>query len=306
MATDTAFAIDVLAILASRVSISVGVFLTALAIFDDIGAIVIVAFFYGGDLNLSMLLCAALVVVIMYAFNIVGLRQSWFFGISAILLWLCVHESGLHATLAGLLAALTIPAKTRISQTGLVTTMRSLLLSFEQRIKLDGKILESHEQHVLTEDMKLSVRAASTPLQRWEESLINPIAIVVLPLFVLFNAGVSFSGEALELAFDSSVTWGIFAGLVIGKPLGIVLFCAIGMWSRIGVLPAHISKSEVVAVGFLAGIGFTMSTFITSLSFEYYPEHIEPAKLGVLLASFTAAMIALGFLSLTSRNPNVN
>ena len=206
-----------------------------------------------------------------------------------ILLWLCVHESGVHATLAGILGALTIPARTRISQASMVASMRALLTAFEQKIKRDGKMLESHEQHILAEDMELSIKAASTPLQRWEESLVNPIAIIVLPLFALLNAGITLSAETLQNAFDSPVTWGVIAGLVLGKPLGVILFCVFGIWAKVGALPKNFSIFDVVGVGLLAGIGFTMSTFITALSFEHYPEYIEPAKIGILIASLASA-----------------
>jgi NhaA family Na+:H+ antiporter len=301
MATDTAFAIGVLAVLAKRISVNVGIFLAALAIFDDIGAIIIVALFYSQDLSLPMLLCAIATTSTLYISNIIGLRQSWIYVVFGILLWWFMHASGVHATLAGVLAALAIPARPRISQAKLVTVMRSLLLTFEQKIKLDGKILESHEQHILTEDMELSVRAASTPLQRWEETLVNPVAIIVIPVFALLNAGISFSDITMHQAINSPIAWGIVAGLVIGKPLGIYLFCILGLWSKLGTLPENISKAEILGVGFLTGIGFTMSTFITSLSFEYYPQHIGMAKIGILLGSLASAILALVFLFVISR-----
>ena len=157
-------------------------------------------------------------------------------------------------------------------------------------------MLSSESQHDLTEEMHRHMKIVSTPLQRWELLFINPVSIIVLPLFALFNAGIILSANHVMTAFESSVMWGVVAGLVVGKPLGIILFSFIGLKLGMGKLPEGVSMREVVGVGMVAGVGFTMSVFITNLAFSGNPELIDSAKFGILLASFLSACIALAWL----------
>lgn len=302
MATDTAFAIGVLAVLARRISAGVSIFLVAFAIFDDIGAILVVALFYSHGINSAMLICAALTFIALLATNTLGFRKGSVFAILGVMLWVFMHESGIHATLTGILVAIAIPAKARITQTGMIHRIREVLFRFESNVKTQKNILESSQQHALTEEMEKSIMAASTPLRRWEVSLITPIAIIALPVFALFNAGITFSEALMEEAMRSPVMWGVMVGLVIGKPLGISLFCYIAYRFGIGRLPPHVSAAEIFGVGILGGVGFTMSVFITTLSFEKAPQFLEPAKLGIMLAAPICALGALGFLYWVSRH----
>ncbi len=294
MATDTAFAIGVLAILATRISAGISIFLAALAIFDDIGAILIIATFYTEQLHYTSLLLALIPLTLLVGVNRMGITNGFIYAILGVILWAYVHASGIHATLAGLLLAFTVPAKTYLHQSNFIDKLRSLLDSFEtSNNKKHTAMLSSESQHDLTEEMHRHMKIVSTPLQRWELLFINPVSIIVLPLFALFNAGIVLSSDTVGRALESSVMWGIVAGLVIGKPLGIILFSYIGLKLKMGRLPEGVSMKEVVSVGMVAGVGFTMSVFITNLAFTSNPELIDFAKFGILLASILSACGAL-------------
>ncbi len=302
MATDTAFAIGVLALLAKRVSYGISIFLTAMAIFDDIGAIAIISIFYAHDLHITALLCAGGVLAALFTVNAAGVRNGWIYAFLGIVLWACIYHSGVHATLAGLLLAVAIPARTRLGQTGFLEEVRALLSIFEMRqqerheLGLGSDILSASGQHSIATDISETIKAASTPLQRWESFLMNPVGIVVLPLFALCTAGVSLSAPEISAALSSTVTLGIIAGLVIGKPLGVSLLVWIGLRLKAGKLPEGMTFSEVVGAGMLGGIGFTMSLFITTLSFEHYPHMIDAAKTGILFASLISATAASAWI----------
>lgn len=288
-ATDTALAIGVLALLARYVSISVSIFLAALAIFDDIGAILIIAAFYTESLDIHALLVASIIYGLLGGVNLIGIRGSWLYIVLGVVFWWFIHESGLHATLAGLLMALTIPARSRISQRSFITRIRQQILVFEKNRGIDGSILKSPDQHQQMAGIGETVRAASTPLQRWHATLGNPIAIIVLPLFALFNAGVQLSADTVSHVITSSVTQGVIIGLVIGKPVGVALFGLSAIKMRFGALPEGMTMHELIGVGLLAGIGFTMSLFISMLSFEGQQLLYDEAKVGILIASAIAA-----------------
>lgn len=298
MATDTAFAIGVLALLARYVSIGASIFLAALAIFDDIGAILVIAIFYTEQLDFMMLLYALFPLLLLFGINLMGIRSGWIYATIGLVLWWCIHASGIHATLAGILIAMAIPARSRISQRSFIERIREQILKFEESDKVDGNILKSHEQHLLMSHIGHTVHAASTPLQHWYSLLENPIAIFILPLFALFNAGMVLSSDALSLAVSSPITLGIIAGLVIGKPLGIALFSLAVLHLHIGVMPTGMRFVELIGAGLLAGIGFTMSLFIATLGFGDHPELLEPAKLGILIGSLLSAALGASWLFL--------
>lgn len=296
MATDTAFAIGVLALLARHVSLSASIFLAALAIIDDIISILVIAVFYAHELHYGALLKAFVPLGLLFACNITGVRRGWIYAVLGGVLWWYVHESGVHSTLAGLLLALTVPARSRIGQRSFIDKIRRQITDFENEKEPGKNMLSSNSQHHLAEGIEETVRHASTPLQRWHASLENPIAIIVLPLFALFNAGVPLTGENVGHALTSSVAIGIIAGLVIGKPLGITLFSLLALRLKVAKMPDGMRFTELIGVGLLAGIGFTMSLFITVLGFEHHPDLIESAKVGILFSSLLAATLGAVWL----------
>lgn len=298
MATDTAFAIGVLALLAKRVSFGVSIFLIAMAIFDDVGAIAIISIFYAHELDMWALLSAVVTLAVLFLVNTAGVRNGWVYAVLGIILWVFIFHSGVHATLAGLLLAVTVPARTQLGQTGFLDEVRELLLIFEKKEGEKNEqdrakgMLGSTGQHELGTEIEDAVRAASTPLQRWETFLVNPIGIVVLPLFALCTAGVSLAGDEISQALSSNVALGVIAGLVIGKPLGIALMTWIGLRLKLGQLPEGMTFKEVIGAGMLGGIGFTMSLFITTIGFEGQPDMIDAAKTGILFGSLVSAIAA--------------
>lgn len=250
-ATDIAFALGVLALLGSRVPASLKIFLMALAIIDDLGAIVIIALFYTHDLSLLSLAIAAAAIAALAILNVSGVRRTGLYILVGVILWTAVLKSGVHATLAGVIVGFFIPLKT-------------------QKGKSPAKQLE----HVL---------------HPW-------VAFMILPLFAFANAGVSLQGVTLE-GLTSLLPLGIMAGLFIGKPLGISLFCWLALKLGFARLPEGTNFSQIMAVGVLCGIGFTMSIFIASLAFGAVdPELITWAKLGILLGSLLSAVVGYSML----------
>lgn len=295
-ATDTAFSVGVLAILASRVSVGLTVFLTALAIFDDIGAMAIISIFYAEDIDTLSLLIGILVLAILFLGNSAGVRKGWFYCILGFLLWICVYKSGIHPTFAGILLALTIPARPVISQSMFIKNLTGLIKKFDQKNQIEPSILGSSLNHSIVSDIGSNVKAASTPLQRWETPMIMPIAIIVVPLFSLLNSGFLFTEDLLQKAASSSVTLGVILGLVLGKPVGVMSGTYLCLKLGIGKLPDSVSLKEVAGAAFLTGIGFTMSIFFTTLSFPEHDDLAQLAKLGILISSFVSALLGLAWI----------
>lgn len=305
MATDTAFAIGILTFFTRRISINVSVFMAALAIFDDIGAIVVIALFYTAKIDTDAMFYACIPLLLLFVVNIAEIQKGWIYVVLGVVLWWFIHKSGIHATLAGLLLALFIPAKSVITQRSFISRIRNQIAVFEKSEKVDQNILGASNQHKLASNIKATANAASTPLQRWYLFLESPIAIIVLPLFAIFNVGIHLTGHTVAEALASPVTLGIIAGLVVGKPLGIMLFSIVAMHFHLGKMPENMRFTELIGVGLLAGIGFTMSLFITTLGFNDYPELTQHAKIGIFIASVTSAFLgAAWFMMACKRNGN--
>jgi NhaA family Na+:H+ antiporter len=250
----------------------------------------VVAIFYTRQVDFGFLSASLVPLAGLTLLNIFGFRRGWIYVALGAVLWVCLHHSGVHATLAGLLIAWTIPARTQVGQSRFTEKMRAALTKFERTIVGNAKILESSDQHTLAMDLEGTVRSAVTPLQRWHSILLNPVGIVIVPLFALFSAGVSLSPERTSVLFSSPVALGILAGLAVGKPLGITLFTLLALRLRIGALPRGLQMGDIVAVGMFSGIGFTMSLFVTGLSFGADPASAESAKLGILAGSLVSAL----------------
>lgn len=251
MATDIAFALGVLSFLGSRIPQALRIFLSALAIADDLGAILVIAFFYSGDLSNPALLGAAGCLALLVGMNALGLRKLPGYLLVGVVLWACVLKSGIHATIAGVVLAFTIP----------------------------GRPVAGEEE---------------PPLERLEHALHPLVTFAILPLFAFVNAGVSIDGEVLSV-FASPITLGVVAGLVVGKPLGIFIASYLVVrlgWAR---LPVACNWKQIVAVGCLAGIGFTMSLFVAELAFHSGPALVA-AKLGIVIASCVAGGLGMFLL----------
>ncbi len=287
-ATDIAFALGILSLLGNRVPLSLKVFLTALAIVDDIGAIVIIGLFYSAPPDFSVLLLATIVLAAMFLVNLIGVRQAFVYTAFAFVLWVLILKSGIHATIAGVLAALTVPARAPIDARPFIETGQSILRSLAGTKSLEGDILRDAALQDAVENLTKLCDGVETPLQKMERSLHPWVSFLILPLFALANAGVLLQ-SGTDAALFGTLGLAIMAGLLLGKPLGIFAAAWLSVHSGLCEKPQDLSWQLLLGAGFLGGIGFTMSLFITALTFTT-PQAADQAKLGVLLGSGLAAL----------------
>lgn len=290
MATDIAFVLGVLALLGNRVPTSLKVFLTALAIVDDLGAVLVIALFYTASISWMSLAIATGITVLLIGANRMGIRGPVIYGLLGIGLWLAFLHSGIHPTIAGVLLAMTIPARSRIGADELPRKGREILKEFERSGENGngGGVLANQQQQEALQELLNTSRNAETPLQRLEHSLHPWVAFAIMPVFALANAGVSLH-TALTTALTHTVTLGIIAGLVIGKQVGITLAAWLVIRCGLTTLPSDVTWRHIYGAGWLGGIGFTMSLFIAGLAFagtELLPE----AKVGIMAASIVAGL----------------
>jgi Na+:H+ antiporter, NhaA family len=299
MATDIAFVLGILALLGKRVPVSLKIFLTALAIVDDLGAVLVIAVFYTSEISLMNLGAGGVFLAILLLANSLGIRNTVFYGLVGIGgLWLAFLLSGVHATIAGVLAALSIPARSKIDERGFTQRLRYYLHEFEHIEPNDVTLLEPAQMHVL-DQIKRLIRAADTPLQRLEHALYPLVSFVVMPVFALANAGISFTTISAEALFHP-VSVGIFLGLLLGKFGGVVGACWIMIRLGWASLPGDVQWKQMYGLGVLAGMGFTMSLFITTLAYES-ADLILHAKMGILVASLLAGV--MGYVLLKTSLP---
>lgn len=300
MATDIAFALGVLAVLGDRAPPGLKILLTALAIVDDIGAVLVIAVFYTEQIATSALLVGLLGVIVSLLMSRLGVRNTLAYLLVGTVVWLAFLESGVHATIAALLMAFTIPARTRIDGRRLMLRLEAALGQLRQVGPPTDKGLNTNEQQHVLDELALVRGAASAPLQNLEHGLVPLVTFLVLPVFALANAGVSLSGVGVD-ALSGGIALGVIVGLVIGKPVGIFAF----VWGAVRMgwadLPAGVSWRQVAGIGLLGGIGFTMALFIAGLAFTSAAE-LEAAKVGILVASVLAGVVGLALLR-TSPEP---
>lgn len=283
MATDIAFALGILYLLGDRIPVSLKIFLTVLAIADDLGAVLVIAFFYTSDISVMSLIIGGIFLIVLVVANILGVRNIIFYGVIGIGgLWLAFLLSGVHATIAGVMAALTIPANVKIQDKKFVLKMNALTKDFEKSAPNNVSLL-THDQLNIVEKIRYYSKAALTPLQRLEHSMHPLVAFVVMPIFALANAGITFSGSFTE-NMVSNVSLGVIFGLVLGKFIGIVLISKILVQLKLAALPNELRWRHVYGVSLLAGVGFTMSLFIADLAFVN-PTFIIQSKIGIFIAS---------------------
>jgi NhaA family Na+:H+ antiporter len=299
MATDTAFALGAMALLGSKVNPSLKVFLVALAIVDDIGAVIVIALFYTDQILWNYLAVAGACFLGLILTNRLGIRGPFFYVVLSLGLWFCIMQSGVHATMAGVLAALAIPARPKVHPGYLAKAMHSVAGRIDDRLAANQhpdkrSILGDQYKDSVLEAIQRKARLTRTPLRIWENLLDRPVSLLVIPLFAFLNAGTEISQEALASMLDASIAWGVFLGLVIGKPLGIFLFTWVTVKLGIGKLNESLTFKEIFGLALLAGMGFTMSMFIAVLSFGEGGQELLDAKLSVMFATVIAGV--LGFL----------
>ncbi len=293
MATDIAFALGVLALLGPRVPVVLKVFLTALAIADDIGAVLVIALFYTSDLAWSALLAGGVVLGALIALNVLGVRRPGAYLALGVLLWLAFLQSGVHATVAGVVLAMTIPSRTRVHEEEFLAVARGAIDEFDAACQPGETVLTNRAQQEAIEALEHVSEGVQSPLFTMERKLHGAVAFVIMPVFALANAGVSLGGLLDTLALP--VTLGVVLGLLIGKPLGITLFAWLAVRLGWATLPAQASWRTLHGVSWLGGIGFTMSLFIAGLAFSD-ASLLDSAKVGILAGSLAAGIVGWAML----------
>ncbi|PQO35085.1 Na+/H+ antiporter NhaA [Bremerella cremea] len=289
MATDIAFSLGILSLLGRRVPLSAKVFLTAFAIVDDIGASLVIAFFYTDTITWSALGIGAFFFTCLVLCNAFGVRRSSPYVFLSVLLWLCFLKSGIHPTIAGILAALTIPARPRLQSDEFLISTRMLLDRIEEKREEESNVLKNKEKHAMISDVETASKLTQTPLKRFENSLHHWITFFIMPVFALANAGITFDGGLVN-RLTHTVTIGILLGLILGKQIGVTLFAWLAVKLGWAQLPRDVSWKMLYGLSWLGGVGFTMSLFITNLAYGRESVSLDDAKVGILLGSAIAGI----------------
>ena len=287
MATDIAFALALLSIAGKHIPASIKVFLSALAVADDLGAVLVIAFFYSAGIVWMPLLIGVGFLAILAIGNVLGIRSSTFYLLIGFGVWVGFLLSGVHPTIAGVLVAFTIPARTKINEKQYSERLNQLSAEFDEEIP-NCSTLTTPKQHDTIEQINALSLAAQTPLQKIESALHPWVAFVIMPLFALANAGIVIGADFFSVLINP-VSIGVTLGLVIGKFIGVLLFTWLLVKSGIGALPEGATWKHIMGVALLAGIGFTMSLFVSALAFNN-AAMINQAKYGILLASLIAGV----------------
>jgi len=290
MATDIAFAVGVLALLGNRIPKPLIAFLLALAIVDDLGAVIVIALFYTADINLLALGFAGIALVMLIGINRLGVRNPLPYMLIGFFMWLGMMESGIHATLAGVLTALTIPADSRFKGADFSEKITALMARFKKADNPQRSILENSEQQAIMQTMENYVHNMESPLQRVEHGMHLWVSFLIVPLFALANAGITINFSELGNMIAHPVTMGISIGLVAGKVLGVFGFSWIIVKMGWSSLPDRVTMPMIGGVSLLAGIGFTMSIFIAGLAFSEQMNYLLNAKVGIILASLISGV----------------
>ncbi|KPJ95566.1 MAG: sodium:proton antiporter [Gemmatimonas sp. SG8_17] len=301
MATDIAFAVGVLSLLGKRIPATLRVLILAIAIIDDIGAILVIALFYASGFAVDGLVVAALGLLLLFLLLKIGVRPGLIFAVPILIMWAGMLRSGIHPTIAGVIAGLCAPAKSWYGKEGFLKAAREVLDEFQSRIR------QHHDDHELFEPLGRLARArreALSPALRAEVALHPWVAYVIMPLFALANAGVDVRGIDLQATGFVAVSVGVILGLVVGKPLGIMLLSWVAVRLKLCSLPDAVTWPGMFVAGAGAGIGFTMAIFIAELAFSD-PAMLSTAKLSILIATVLAGTIALvaGRIILTAEQP---
>jgi NhaA family Na+:H+ antiporter len=297
IATDIAFAVGVLALLSRYVPQQARVFLLAVAIFDDLAAIAVIAVFFTEDISWQAIAVAGGVAALAFSMRRSIAENPGVLIVFGLVLWGAVFQSGIHATIAGVLLAMLVPSRSETGQASFVQTGPRLMARFSQAVENR----ETEEADVILGQLEEATRDTEAPLERLERSLHPLSSLLVIPVFALANAGIEIGGDTFGEVFTTSLGLGVLLGLFLGKPIGIVIATLIATRTGLGALPRGVGLREVVGVGLLAGIGFTVSIFITSLSLDV-PAHVETAKAGIFVAFILSTLAGLAFLRLTPRS----
>jgi NhaA family Na+:H+ antiporter len=298
MATDIAFALGVISLLGKRVPITLKVFLTALAIVDDLGAVLVIALFYTAQIAVMPLIVGLLLVLLLVMANKLNIRSIPFYLIVGIAVWVAFLLSGVHATIAAVLVAFTIPARSAIQEDDYIKEVQLHLNQFKAIDADDTNKMLSEPQLFEVAAIEKASKSITPTTHRMEQSLHTLITFLVIPIFAIANAGVAFNFDTSVL-FGSSIVWGVFLGLLVGKVVGVVGFTMLMVKLKWATLPEGMQLKNLWGIGFLAAIGFTMSLFVTTLAFQEAALQNQ-AKIGIFIASLLGGVIGFYILKVTA------
>lgn len=305
MATDIAFSLAILNTLGKRVPLSLKVFLTAFAIVDDIGAVLVIAIFYSGAINLSLLLIALVLLAFLYLLAYKGYYSRFLVFFIGLVIWFLFLKSGIHPTVAGILLAFAIPIRQRIDTSTFLIQLERVYKDIKNASILQQPVL-SNEQIESIDDLNDWSGKYQSPLQHLEHNLHGWVAYFIIPIFALANAGVLIGNSDY---LDTALIMNIVICLILGKGIGITSLVLLAKKIKLIEVPRDISIQQIIGVAFLAGIGFTMAIFIASLAFASTPEFIDSAKIGILIGSFISAIVGYVILRVGSnkeRKPQIS
>lgn len=305
MATDIAFAIGALALLASRIPKALITFLVALAIVDDLGAVIVIAIFYTDSIQLQPLLITSALFVLLLIFNLFGIRKILPYFIVSIFLWYALLLSGVHATLAGILGAMSVPATPKYNPEKFSEHVRNLMLRFDKSHQPGTSIMTNDKLRAVVQTLENSVHSVEAPLQRLEHVWHMPVAYIIIPVFALANAGIALNFETLGTSLIHPVTLGVTLGLIFGKFIGITGMSWLMIKLGVAKLPKNVMFTQIAGVSLLAGIGFTMSIFVAQLGFNDNEPLLLLAKTGILFASACAGITGCIWLYLVGKPESV-
>jgi len=296
MATDIAFTLGILKMLGKRVPYALKIFLTAFAIVDDLGAILVIAAFYSSNIELTLILAALSLFIFLLILTRLGLYNKYFYFLISILIWVLFLKSGIHATLAGVLVAFAIPIRKNIKITHFQEKMQEAINGFKQSSgKLPRKYILTQDQMGAIDEMDNLTSQVQSPLQNLENKLHGWVAFVIMPIFAFANAGVKIDAASFS-HFDLSVV--IAASLILGNLIGISIFSWLAIKFKLASLPENTSFKQLAITGLLGGVGFTMSLFITNLAFENQT-FIDASKIGILIGSIFSGVVGYFLLKST-------
>ncbi|WP_443632988.1 Na+/H+ antiporter NhaA [Candidatus Marifrigoribacter sp. Uisw_064] len=297
MATDIAFSLAILKLLGNRVPLSLKIFLTAFAIVDDIGAVLVIAIFYSENINLGLLMAALVLLAILYFLSFKGYYSKYLLLIFGVIVWVLFLKSGIHPTIAGILLAFSVPVRQKINTPAFIENLSSIVENIKNA-KTSEKPILSKEQIAEVDDLENWTDQYQSPLQHLEHRLHDWVAYFIIPVFALANAGVVFNSQ---FDLDSALITNIIICLVIGNSIGISSIVLFVKKIKLIAVPEDISNQQIIGVSFLAGIGFTMAIFVASLAFKNNPVYIDSAKIGILIGSFISALIGYTVLRLNPK-----
>ena len=294
MATDIAFSLGLLALLGSRVPLTLKIFLAAFAIVDDIGALIVIATVYTSEIHFSGLIVAAVFTGLLLVLNFFGVRRLLPYLVLGLGVWIGIHESGVHASIAGVIVAATIPVWVRLRTGEFIARGREALNEIESSHSASDDEVLSEDQQASLEYLERTIENAQMPLQRLETLLHPWVTFFIVPLFAFANSGIPLPANILEYSGEPK-SLGIVLGLVLGKPIGIMVFSGLAIKLGLAQYPSEITLRHLLGVALLGGVGFTMSIFISSLAFGDANE-LNLAKLAIMIGSAVSAILGLAVL----------